>query len=74
MILTVDGHGRLRIPAALVPVKPGDKFDAFFDDEAGVLFLRRIKRKSAWLSVWKQCPVPMDDFPDRSGEPAKKSS
>jgi hypothetical protein len=72
MIVTVDAKRRVSIPAALAPTAPGDQFDASFDPDDDVVILRRIKRKSNWLEVWKQCPVPMDDLPPRSRQMPKK--
>jgi hypothetical protein len=72
MIVTLDAKRRVRIPAALVPASPGDQFDASFDPDEDVVILRRVKRKSNWLKVWKQCPVPMDDLPRRSRQMPKK--
>ena len=72
MIVTLDAKRRVSIPAALAPAKPGDEFDASFDAEDDVVILRRIKRKSDWLEVWKQCPAPMDDLPPRSREWPRK--
>jgi hypothetical protein len=37
-----------------------------------VVILRRVKRKTNWLEVWKKCPVPMDDLLPRSRELPKK--
>lgn len=68
MIVTLDDKRRVSIPMALAPTTPGDRFEASFDPEDDVVILRRIKRKANWLEVWKQCPVPMDDLPDRSQE------
>jgi hypothetical protein len=68
MIVILDAKRRVSIPAALAPAAPGDQFDASFDAEDDVVILRRVKRKSNWLAVWKQCPVPMDDLPPRSQE------
>jgi len=72
VIVTLDAKRRVSIPAAVAPTAPGDQFDASFDPEDDVVTLRRVKRKSAWLAVWKQCPVPMDDLPPRSRELPKK--
>jgi hypothetical protein len=72
MIVTLDAKRRVSIPAALAPVAPGDQFDASFDAEDDVVMLRRIKRKSEWLAIWKKCPVPMDDLPSRCLEVPKK--
>ena len=72
MIVTLDSKRRVSIPAALAPSAPGDQFDASFDAEDDVVILRRLKRKSKWLAVWKQCPVPMDDLPPRSRELPKR--
>ncbi len=68
MIVTLDSKRRLSVPATLAPTRPGDQFDAVFDAEEDAVIFRRIKRKSDWLEVWKQCPVPMDDLPPRSRE------
>jgi hypothetical protein len=72
MIVTLDAKRRVSIPAALAPAAPGDQFDASFDAEEDVVRLRRIKRKSDWLEIWKQCPVPMDGLPSRRREMPKK--
>lgn len=68
MIVRLDAKRRVTIPAALAPAVPGDEFDAQFDAEHDVVTLRRIRRKLEWLSVWKQCPSPMDELPARSME------
>jgi hypothetical protein len=65
MIVTFDAKRRFSLPAALAPVSPGDQFDATFDSAEDIVTLRRVKRKSNWLEVWKKCPVPMDDVPPR---------
>lgn len=72
MIVTLDSKRRVSIPVALAPATPGDQFDASFDEDEDTVILRRIKRKSGWLVVWKQCPVPMDDLPPRSRELPKR--
>ncbi|MGH7946617.1 MAG: hypothetical protein ACREIA_06585 [Opitutaceae bacterium] len=73
MIVTLDAKRRLSIPLALAPSQPGDAFDARYDQDGDEIVLRRVKRKSNWLEVWKQCPVPMDDLPSRSrGLPKKR--
>lgn len=72
MILTLDAKRRFSIPAALAPAAPGDAFDARYDRDEDEIVLRRVKRKSNWLEVWKQCPVSMDDLPPRSREMPKK--
>jgi hypothetical protein len=72
VIVTLDAKRRLSVPAALAPAKPGDQFDAVFDADEDTVTFRRIKRKSNWLDVWRQCPVPMDDLPPRSRELPKK--
>ena len=68
MIVTLDAKRRVSIPVALAPASPGDQFDATFDADEDVVVLRRVRRKTDWLNVWKQCPVPMDDLPPRSRE------
>jgi hypothetical protein len=72
MIVTLDSKRRLTISAALAPAAPGDQFDARFDADEDVVTLRRIRRKTKWLDIWKQCPVPMDDVAARSRETPKK--
>ncbi|HEY7299916.1 MAG TPA: hypothetical protein VH684_18570 [Xanthobacteraceae bacterium] len=72
MIVTLDAKRRVSIPAALMPASPGDQFDASFDPDEDVVILCRVKRKSNWLDVWRQCPFPMDDLPPRSRQLAKK--
>ena len=72
MIVTLDAKRRVSIPAALAPTSPGDQFDASFDSDEDVIVLRRIERKTKWLDVWKQCPVPIDDLSLRSREIPKK--
>jgi bifunctional DNA-binding transcriptional regulator/antitoxin component of YhaV-PrlF toxin-antitoxin module len=74
VIVTVDAKRRVSIPAALALTNPGDQFDASFDPDDDVVILRRVKRKSNWLDVWKQRPVPMDDLPPRSRQMPKKIS
>jgi hypothetical protein len=73
MIVTLDAKRRVSIPAALAPAAPGDRFDASFDAEEDVVILRRIKRKPNWLHVWRQCPIAMDDLPERSRELPRRS-
>jgi hypothetical protein len=72
VIVTLDAKRRVSIPAALAPATPGDQFDASFDAEDDVVTLRRIKRKSNWLEIWRGCPVPMDDLPSRRREMPEK--
>lgn len=72
MIVTLDAKRRLTVPAALAPTKPGDYFEARFNEDEDTIVFRRIKRKGNWLEVWKKCPVPMDDLPPRSREYPKK--
>ena len=57
MIVTLDDQCRVGIPAEVAPTAPGDKFDASFDAEEGVVLLRRVG-KADWLEVLKSCPVP----------------
>jgi len=72
MIVTLDAKRRLTISASLAPASPGDQFEARFDAEEDSVILRRIKRKTKWLEIWKQCPQPLDDLPPRSRELPKK--
>ena len=66
MIVTLDAKRRLTVPAVLAPTKPGDYFEARFDEDT--IVLRRIKRGKSWHAVLKQCPVNMDDLLNRSRE------
>ncbi len=61
----MDSKRRLTVPTTLAPTNPGDYFDAQFDPEEDAIVFRRIGAKSNWLSVLKECPVPMDDLPTR---------
>jgi hypothetical protein len=73
VILTLDGKRRLSIPVALAPAKPGDVFEALYDETDDEITLRRMKRtKRSWLEVMRECPVPMDSLPARSRELPKK--
>jgi bifunctional DNA-binding transcriptional regulator/antitoxin component of YhaV-PrlF toxin-antitoxin module len=72
MLLKLDSKRRLTIPAKLVAAKPGDYFEALYDEDEDKIVFRRVKRKRNWLEVWKQCPVSMDDIPPRSRELPKK--
>ncbi len=73
MILTLDAKRRLTVPAALAPTSPGDAFEALYDEEEDEIILRRVKRKrTSWVDVMAECPVPMDDLPRRSREYPKK--
>ncbi len=73
MLLKLDSKRRLTIPGKLVPATPGDYFEALYDEDEDQIILRRVKRKSNWLEVLKQCPVPMNDVPPRSRERSKDS-
>jgi hypothetical protein len=68
MIPTLDAKRRLTLPASLVPVQPGDHFEAEFDAEEDAVVFRRIAKNVDWLSVLKGCPVKMDDLPPRRRE------
>jgi hypothetical protein len=65
MLVTLDSKRRLTVPVALAPTSPGDYFDAQFDPEEDTLVFRRIATKSDWLSILKECPVDMEDLPQR---------
>ncbi|MCE0522558.1 MAG: hypothetical protein LV480_06575 [Methylacidiphilales bacterium] len=71
MIVTLDSKRRLTVPKALVKTRPGEHFEALYDEDEDKIILRRVKRKTNWLEVWKQCPVSMDDIPPRSRELSK---
>ena len=68
MLLTLDAKHRLTVPASLAPMHPGDHFVAEFLPDDDTLVFRRIAGRSDWLSVLKECPVPMDDLPTRRRE------
>jgi bifunctional DNA-binding transcriptional regulator/antitoxin component of YhaV-PrlF toxin-antitoxin module len=72
MIVTLDSKRRLTVPKALVKTRPGEHFEALYDEDEDKIVLRRVKRKLNWLEVWKQCPVPMNDIPPRSRELPKE--
>jgi hypothetical protein len=72
VIATLDAKCRVSIPAALAPATPGDQLDASFDADEDLVILRRVQRKSNWLEVWKQCPMPVDDLSPRSREMPRK--
>jgi hypothetical protein len=68
MLLTLDAKRRLTVPASLAPTRPGDHFDAQFHPDDDTLVFRRIPLRGDWLTVLKECPVPMDDLPARRRE------
>ena len=72
MIVTLDSKRRLTLPAALVPARPGQRFDARFDADEDALIFRRLPGKEDWLEVLAECPVPTDDVPPRRRELPKK--
>ena len=72
MIVTLDSKRRLTLPAALMPARPGQSFDARFDADEDALIFRRLPGKEDWLEVLAECPVPMDDIPPRRRELPKK--
>ena len=65
MLVRLDSKRRLTVPAALAPVSPGDCFEVRFDPERDTLVFRRITTNSDWLSILKECPVDMEDLPQR---------
>ena len=71
MIVTLDSKRRLTVPKALVMTRPGEHFEALYDEDEDKIVFRRVKRKLNWLEVLKQCPVSMDDVPPRSRELSK---
>ena len=72
MHLRIDSKHRLTIPAKLMPTKPGEYFEALYDEDEDKIIFKRVKRKTSWLEVLKQCPSSMDDLPPRSRELSKK--
>jgi hypothetical protein len=63
--LTLDAKRRLTVPLSLAPARPGDSFGAEFHRDDDTLIFRRIAKKGDWLSVLRECPVPMEDLPSR---------
>jgi hypothetical protein len=72
MIVKLDSKRRLTIPATLVTARPGQTFDARFDEEEDALIFRRLPQKEDWIEVLSQCPVPMDDMQPRRRELPRK--
>ena len=72
MFVKLDAKRRLRVPAGLAPVEPGDRFEATFDAGEDTISFRRLPRKQDWLEVLQECPVPMDDLPPRGHEAARR--
>jgi len=72
MIVSLDAKRRLTVPAGLVPVSPGDHFEARFDAEEDALVFRRLPRRESWLAVLKACPVSSDDVPRRRRAAARR--
>jgi hypothetical protein len=72
VIVTLDSKRRLTLPAALVSARPGQAFDARFDEDEDAVIFRRLPDKEDWLDVLSQCPVPMDDFPTRRRDLPRK--
>ncbi len=63
MIVTLDAKRRLTVPAALAPTKPGDYFEARFDEDEDTIVFRRIKRgKGTGWRFGRKCPVPWTIF------------
>jgi hypothetical protein len=72
MIVILDSKRRLTLPAALLPARPGQTFDARFDADEDALIFRRLPDNEDWLEVLAQCPVPIEDLPPRRRELPKK--
>jgi len=72
MLLKLDSKRRVTMPAKLGPAKPGEYFEALYDEDEDRFIYKRVKRKTSWLEVLKQCPTSMDDLPPRSRELPKK--
>jgi bifunctional DNA-binding transcriptional regulator/antitoxin component of YhaV-PrlF toxin-antitoxin module len=68
MIVTLDSKRRLTVPVSVAPASPGDAFEVTFDADEDAFVFRRVATKGDWLSVMKECPVPMDDLPPRRRE------
>lgn len=68
VIVTLDSKRRLTVPAGVMAAEPGDHFLVDFDAEEDALVYRRIALETDWLEVLKDCPVPMEDLPQRRRE------
>jgi len=69
----MDSKRRLTVPASLAPASPGEYFDAHFEaEEDAIVFRRLAKGKKDWLTVLKECPISMDDVPQRRRERARR--
>jgi bifunctional DNA-binding transcriptional regulator/antitoxin component of YhaV-PrlF toxin-antitoxin module len=68
MVVTLDAKRRLTVPRTVASAKPGDVFEVDFDAEEDTLVFRRLTKKTDWLAVLTECPVPMDDLPPRRRE------
>lgn len=45
MIVRLDSKRRLTVPVALVKTRPGDYFEALYDEDEDMIVFRRVKRK-----------------------------
>ena len=72
MIVKLDSKHRLTVPKSLTKTRPGDYYEALYDEDEDKIVFRRVRRKVNWVEVLKQCPVSMDDIPPRSRELPKK--
>jgi hypothetical protein len=72
MIVTLDSKRRLTLPASLMPARPGQSFEAWFDADEDAVVFRRLPEKENWMEVLSACPVSMDDVPPRSRQLPKK--
>ena len=57
MLLKLDSKRRLTIPAKLAPGRPGDYFEALYDEDEDKIVFKRVKSKLNWLEVLRECPL-----------------
>ena len=72
MITTLDSKRRHTVPSALMPARPGQRFEVRFDADEDALVFRRLTAREDWLDVLAACPARMDDVPPRPRELPKR--
>ena len=65
--IVIDPQRRVRIPASIKELNPGDTVILDFDTQEGVATLRKVNAKSDWFEILRQCPGPFPSV-ERSQE------
>jgi bifunctional DNA-binding transcriptional regulator/antitoxin component of YhaV-PrlF toxin-antitoxin module len=65
--VVIDEQRRIRIPARIKELSPGDTVILDFDAEEGVVTLRKVDAKRDWFEILRQCPGPFPSI-ERSKE------